>query len=143
VSLISIFADLSGLTSELREHRLVMTRIAEALERVSPPLKEPTKTAPGASDLPDSPNGFFLAESPEEHQERTDTEAALAISLGVAPWSPAFQKAILEFRSDLMRTRIGTDAEGNKVENPGCTRDEADTIIKDAFATAQARSNQR
>jgi hypothetical protein len=142
VSLISILADLSGLTAEIREHRLVMTRIAEALERVSPPLP-PDLAAAKDTSRDGAVDGFHMAESPEEYQARTNSEAELAISLGFAPWSPALQQVLSEFRSELMQPRMETNEEGQQVERPGFGADEAETIIRDAFALAKAEANQR
>src|SRR5580698_4422309 len=76
-----LFAELSGLTAEVREHRLVMLRVAEALERISPPVPVPPDDA--ASRLRrDSPVAkasdesqdqvHHLAESPEEWMSRMD-----------------------------------------------------------------------
>jgi hypothetical protein len=139
MSLLSIIADLTGLTSELREHRAVMTRIAEALERVSPPL--PVQTGKSTADL--APDQFYLAESPEEYQARTSAEASLAISLGVAPWSPQFQSLISQYRADLMRAKVVVNDEGQPEDRPGLTEAEAETVIRDAFQQAKAQANER
>jgi hypothetical protein len=140
VSLISILADLSGIASAIDRNTLVQTRIAEALERLSPPLQIDIDERIAHTAVDD---GFHLAESPEEYRERTSSEAELAISLGVAPWSPAFQKAISEMRNGLMRPRMVTDEEGKLVAVPGLDEAAASQAVRDAFAQARAQENER
>ena len=140
MSLISILADLSGIASAIDRNTLVQTRIAEALERLSPPLQIDIDERIAHTAVDD---GFHLAESPEEYQERTNSEAALAMSLGVAPWSAAFQKAILEMRNGLMRPTMVMNDEGNLVETPGLDEAAAAQAVRDAFAQARAQENER
>lgn len=149
-----LFAELSGLTAEVREHRLVMLRIAEALERISPPL--------AAAPAPDSVTGtsgrgeaagragsgeesyaHHLAESPEEYMARIDAEAALAQSLGVAPWSESFQRTIMEVRAELMKPRSYQDEEGNWQTRAPLTEAEADDAVREGFRLAKAEANVR
>ncbi len=147
MALFQLLTDLSGLTAEVRETRLVFLRIAEALERLSPPIpaSEPsaselsTSTADTSSSLPYE---FSLSESPEEYRARTDEEAALAVQLGFAPWSPQFQALLAEMRGDLMKPRMVTDDEGNQQEVK-LTKAEADQAIQDAFREAAAEANVR
>ena len=147
MSLISILADLSGLTSSIDRNTAVQTRIAEALERLSPPLRVMASDLAGASLAGAAgtrfDDGFHLSESPEEYQERTNSEAALAISLGVAPWSPAFQDAILSMRNGLMRPTMVVNDEGQLVEVPGLDEAQAAQAVRDAFVQARAQENER
>ena len=148
-----LFAELSGLTSEVREHRLVMVRVAEALERISPPLAAPPDdTVPNRdsrqASAPDveSQRGeqvHHLAESPEEYMARIDHEADLATSLGVAPWSPDFQRTIMEVRAELMKPRKYQDEEGNWKERAPLTEEEADDAVREGFRLAKAEANVR
>jgi hypothetical protein len=127
-----LFAELSGLTAELREVRMAFVRIAEALERISPPLRG----APVDAAQPASEQGrgieeelkFSMSESPEEWQERRNSDAALAASLNVAPWSPAFERLVAEMKSDLLQD--------------GHNEEEADGIVRDAFQLAKAQANE-
>jgi len=144
VNLFTLIADLSGLTAELRESNLLLRRIADALDRAVPPLPLPSPADPSATDRrEESPMQFSVAESPEQYLQRTSAEADLAISLGIAPWSPQFQQAILDMRADLMRAKVTTDEEGNRVESPGLSEAEATAIVRDAFALAKAAANER
>jgi hypothetical protein len=148
MSLLSILADLSGVTHELRELYRVHIRIAEALERISPPvpLAPAAPSSPSPSSESNEENLFSVAESGEEYEARRSSESALAMSLGVAPWSPAFQKAIDEMRADLMRPRIimEPDDEGkvHRKEFGGYSGEEADWIVRDAFQLAKAQANE-
>lgn len=83
-----------------------------------------------------------MSESPAEYQERIDHEAALAGSLGVAPWSPAFQKALAEMKNDLMSVKVYIDEEGRQIER-AYTEAEADDIVRQAFQLAKAEANER
>ena len=144
--MLDIFADLSGLTSVLRDILSVLLRIAESLERVAPPLAStpPDQPADGLNAHPADPSaknandGFHLSESPSEYQERIDHDAALAGSLGVAPWSPDFQRVVAEVRNDLMKARY---EQGQ--ETSGLTEAEADDVIRQAFQIAKAETNAR
>lgn len=140
----NLFAELTGLTAELRELRLVHVRIAEALERISPPLA-PDAPVPGEPRPFDADHeGFHMAESPAEYQERVDSEAAFAASLGVAPWSPDFQKTIMEIRAEMMRPRMEQDEEtGGWTEKPALSQEEADDAIRKGFQLAKAAANER
>lgn len=150
--MLDIFVELSGLTSEVREHRLVMLRIAEALERVSPPLQATAGDTEGASrtdsrtaSAPDVESGqeHYLAESPEEYMARTEHDSDLAMSLGVAPWSPDFQKSIMEVRAELMRPRTYQDEEGNWHNREPLTEEEADEAVREGFRLAKAEAHVR
>ena len=149
-----LFAELSGLTSEVREHRLVMVRVAEALERISPPLAAPPDdtvpnrdsrqaSAPDVESLHEREQVHHLAESPEEYMARIDHESDLATSLGVAPWSPDFQRTIMEVRSELMKPRKYQDEEGNWKERAPLTEEEADDAVREGFRLAKAEANVR
>jgi hypothetical protein len=150
-----LFAELSGLTAEVREHRLVMLRIAEALERISPPLqpdgeRDSDAGTSGAGEArrragseEESYSEHYLAESPEEYMARTDRESALAMSLGVAPWSPDFQKSIMEVRAELMKPRVWQDEEGNWQTREALTEAEADDSVREGFRIAKSASNER
>ena len=145
MSLIELSADMH----ELYEIRVALTRIAEALERLSPPLPDLTVSDEAVRQAEQryrdngSRNEFTFAESPEQYQERQSHDAALAASLGVAPWSPAFQTAIAEMRNELMETKLILDEEGRQVEVPARTEEEADQIVRDAFNLAKAQANRR
>jgi len=151
--MLDLFAELTGLTSEIRELRLVHTRIAEALERLSPPLHAPASDSRdgAAASGPARPlnrdanpdDGFHMAESPEEYQTRIDSEAALAASLGVAPWSPEFQRTIMEIRAELMTPRRTQDEEGNWTDTPALSAEEAEDAIRQGFQLAKAAANER
>jgi hypothetical protein len=131
-----LYAEVTGITAELRALNASFLRIAEALERISPRLAVPRDDSAIASERwQESQDVFHLAESPEEYQERTSADAALALSLGVAPWSPAFQRAISEMRSDILRAK---ELAGEEVSD-----DEAASLIREAFQTAKAQANQR
>lgn len=140
MSLLTVAADMG----ELREIRLALVRIAEAFERLSPPLPATISDAETPSEAErasrDRDQVFHLAESPEQYQERTNKEAALAISLGVAPWSPAFQQVIHDYRQDLLRPRMVKDEEGNETEAV-YSEAEAEDIIRQAFQLAKAEAN--
>jgi hypothetical protein len=110
-----------------------------AAERAS----ERDQGARNASNESDVPDSFHISESPEEYQERQSHESALAASLGVAPWSPAFEEAIRQMRSDLLKPRMETDEEGNKVWREGYTEDEADQVVRESFRLAKAAANVR
>jgi hypothetical protein len=148
-----LFAELSGLTAEVREHRIVMLRIAEALERISPPLHVPSDDASSrpqrdspvakASDESQDQQVHHLAESPEEWMARMDHESALAESLGVAPWSPDFQRTIMEVRAELMKPRSYQDEEGNWKTREPLTEAEADDAVREGFRLARAEANVR
>ena len=147
-----LFAELSGLTSEVREHRLVMVRVAEALERISPPLaappddaaSRPQRDSPVAKASDESQDQVHhLAESPEEYMARIDHESDLATSLGVAPWSPDFQRTIMEVRAELMKPRKYQDEEGNWKERAPLTEEEADDAVRQGFKLAKAEANVR
>jgi hypothetical protein len=147
-----LFAELSGLTAEVREHRLVMVRIAEALERVVPPLhappddasSRPQRDSPVAKASDESQDQtHHLAESPEEWMSRMDHESALAESLGVAPWSPDFQRTIMEVRAELMKPRSYQDEEGNWKTREPLTEAEADDAVREGFRLAKAEANVR
>ena len=142
MGLISILADLSGLTAAIDRNTTVQTRIAEALERLSPSPPVMASDLAGASGTRFD-DGFHLSESPEEYRERTNSEAALAISLGVAPWSPAFQDAILSMRNGLMRPTMVVNDEGQLVEVPGLDEAQAAQAVRDAFVQARAQENER
>lgn len=148
-----LFAELSGLTSEVREHRLVMLRIAEALERLSPPLATVAReaaavtlpadggSAPGEREHAEQVH--HLAESPEEYMARIDHESDLANSLGVAPWSPDFQRTIMEVRAELMKPRKYQNEKGNWQERAPLTEEEADDAVREGFRLARAEANVR
>jgi hypothetical protein len=148
-----LFAELSGLTSEVREHRLVMVRVAEALERISPPLQAETQQPNRDSRQASAPDVesqherdeqvHHLAESPEEYIARIDHESDLATSLGVAPWSPDFQRTIMEVREELMKPRKYQDEEGNWKERAPLTEEEADDAVREGFRLAKAEANVR
>lgn len=125
MAFINITADLSAVASAL-------IRIAEAMERLSPP-RPPAAPVATTRDSEET-DSFHLSESPEQFQERLNHEAALAASLGVAPWSPAFQCAVDEMRQDLMKS----EWEGRLI-----TREEADDIMQQSFQAAKAQANER
>lgn len=140
MSLLTIVSDLAGLTAAVRENTSVLTRIAEAFERVSPPIP----AAPDAdAKLPPMPDGFFMSESPAEYEARTRWEAELAISLGMAPWSPQVQLLLQQMRADLMQPRIVTNEEGTEQSEVTLTSEEAIQAIRDAFREAAAEANTR
>lgn len=149
-----LFAELSGLTLEVREHRMVMVRVAEALERISPPLaappddvaSRPQRDSPVAKASDESQRDeqvHHLAESPEEYMARIDHESDLATSLGVAPWSPDFQRTIMEVRAELMKPRKYQDEEGHWKERAPLTEEEADDAVREGFRLAKAEANVR
>ena len=72
-----------------------------------------------------------FAESQDERQIRLDSEAALAASLNIAPWSPEFQAAINQMKSELLDY---TDEEGNTQHR---SEEEADDIVRQAFSLAK------
>jgi hypothetical protein len=151
--MLDLFAELTGLTAEIRELRLTHLRIAEALERLSPPLASghydsvPSNTGSKRAGAPeaDGETGpvFHVAESPEEYQIRMDREASLADSLGVAPWSPELQKVIMEVRAEMMLPRSVQDEEGNWSAAPPLTEAEAEEAIRQGFILAKAEANRR
>lgn len=138
MNLLTLHADMSGIASAL-------DRIAAALERISlilfPPLPDSQTTGPANT----SENHFYMSESPEEHEARTTRENELAISLGVAPWSPAFQTALNEMRSEIMKPRQVINEEGEQptASTEQYTHEEADDIIRKAFQQAKAQANAR
>jgi hypothetical protein len=140
MSLIDVYADLSGLTSEIRECRAALVRMAEALERVSPPIPEAPE--PNSPQSPE-PYEHHLSESGSEYQERVAGEASLATSLGVAPWNPDFQRVVAGIRDELTRPRRIQDEEGKWVDSPALTAAEADDAIRKGFIEARAAQNVR
>jgi hypothetical protein len=143
VPLLSILADLSGLTGEVRECRIVMTRIAEALERVSPPL--PSRDLPSSPPVdPNTPLTHSFAESPSEYELRHSREAALAESMGFAEWSPDFQNLLFEMRQDLMQPSREYDEEtGEWRDVPARSETEAEALIREAIGIAKSAANTR
>lgn len=140
--MLDLVADLSGLTNELYQLRLIHLRICEALERLSPPLAADDSEARSVRPPDPRTDGFHLAESPAEYQERIDSEAAFAASLGVAPWSPDFQKVIMEVRAELMRPRrIQNEETGDWSDAPALSDEEADDAIRKGFRLAKAEAN--
>jgi len=136
-----LFSEFSGLRSELADCRLVLLRIAEALERISPPLPDYPLQSVQSSAQPD--DSFHMSESGSEYESRLSHEAALAESLGVAPFSPAFQKAISEMHAELQQPRMEMNEEGIPVFRGGHTEEEADQIVRQAFQLARAEANVR
>jgi hypothetical protein len=151
--MLDIFAELSGVRDELFELRKALLRIAEALERVSPPIPAPAADAVTDRELDARASsehtdaGFTFAESPEQYQERTSRDAEFAVSLGIAPWSPDFQSTILQMKYDLMRPHMENvqDEEGNwhAAEQEGRSEEEAEQIVRDSFRIARAEANVR
>ena len=137
-----LFAELSGLVAEVREHRLVLVRVAEALERLSPPLRAeaeaPAERHESSARVPSEEDVHYLSESPEEYLVRQSREAALAESLGVAPWSPELQRTIMEVRAELMKPRRYQDEQGNWQTRPELSEEEADQAVRDGFRIARA-----
>lgn len=131
MALINLIADVTGLTKQL-------TRIADALERAYPPEVDSTKTRPWTSD----DQVHYVADSPEQYREKQDREAALANSLGVAPWSPDFQDVVTQMKTDMMRTHYEV-VDGQRVEVPGSTEAEVEDLIRQAFREARAQENTR
>ena len=136
-----LFSDFSELRSELFDCRSVLLRIAEALERISPPLPDYPLQSVQSSAQPD--DSFHMSESGSEYESRLSHEAALAESLGVAPFSPAFQKAISEMHAELQQPRMEMNEEGIPVLRGGHTEEEADQIVRQAFQLARAEANVR
>ena len=141
MSLIDVYADLSGLTSVIRECRDALIRIADALERVSPPIPaSPESNSPQSSE----PYEHHLSESGAEYQERVAGEASLANSLGVAPWNPDFQRVVSEIRDELTRPRRIQDADtGEWLDSPPLSPAEVDDAIRKGFQEARAAQNVR
>jgi hypothetical protein len=141
--LLSIIADVTGLTGEIRESNVLLRRIAEALERVSPPL--PSRDLPGhpPADPDAPPPAHSFAESPLEYESRTSREAALAQSLGFAGWSPDFQKLLWEERERLMQPSRYRNEEGEWVETPERTESEAEACLREAVGIAKSAYNTR
>lgn len=139
MSLLTIAADMR----ELYEIRCALTRIAEALERLSPLLpaiNDAATAKAGSASKEDQSLRFSFAESPEEYAARTSDEAALAVSLGFAPWSPAFERLLLDMKSDLMKPRMVIDEEGNRTEE-ALDEAAAEDVIRQSFQAAKAEAN--
>ena len=139
--MLDLLAELTGLTGVLKDILAVHLRIAEALERISPPLPD----APSPVVRPfDEREGFHLAESGEEYEARLSQEAALAAEAGVVPWNPAFKQALEDMRAEMMKTSYAVkDEQGNWTEIPPPTREEADEAIRAGFRAAKAEANER
>jgi hypothetical protein len=131
MALIDLIADVTGLTKQL-------ARIADALERAYPPRQQ-QKTTPYAPE----DQVHYVADSPEQHHERTDREAGLANSLGVAPWSPDFQSVVTQMKTDMMRTHYEVGEDGERITVPGATEAEVEDLIRQAFREARAQENTR
>jgi len=118
--------------------------VPQPVKVVSPP---PVPDATAAAPVPERDVGFTFAESGEEYQQRQSRDAAFAISLGVAPWSPDFQSTILQMKYDLMRPHMENvqDEEGNwhAAEQEGRSEEEAEQIVRDSFRLARAEANVR
>lgn len=143
-----LFSDFSELRSELFDCRSVLLRIAEALERISPPLPDypavhPVQPVQSVQSSAQPDDSFHMSESGSEYESRLSHEAALAESLGVAPFSPAFQKAISEMHAELQQPRMEMNEEGIPVFRGGHTEEEADQIVRQAFQLARAEANVR
>jgi len=147
MSLISLFADLSGLTMAVRENTSVLVRIAEALERVSPPLPPAPDVVGHDVDDNVSAAGFSqqatVAETPAEYEARSSWEYDLALSLGMAPWSPQVQVLLHEMRQELMKPKMVPDEEGTGQREIALTEAEAVQAIRDAFQEAIGQANTR
>jgi len=156
-------AVMTDIATAIHQNNDLLCRIAEALEKrptpkaISPEYEEylvkkygwdrfrsdPPPCGPPVPKMTDEPQRFHVAESPEEHQERTSKEAALAISLGVAPWSPDFEKAITYMRNEVLRSpKIELDGEGNEISRRPYTEAEADDIVREGFLLAKGIANQ-
>lgn len=145
--MLDLFADLTGLTT-------VLTRIADALDRIAgPPHVISERSEPGRDSVAASgsgPSAPSFAESPEEYAARQSWESQMALDLGFAPHAPQVEELLRQMRDDLMNTRTTmdtTDAEGNAsttaVEAPALTEPEAIQAIRDAFQAAIAQTNTR
>jgi hypothetical protein len=149
MSLLTIIANMD----ELREIRLSLTRIAEALELISPPLLAVSSTSGYGAETPSEADRAsrqtepqtepLFAESPEQYEERMDQLVSLAAQLNVAPGSPAFHRAIAEMRSDLLQPRIERDEETGEESVEQFTEEQADQVIRDAFREAKADANKQ
>ena len=126
--------------------------VAATAPAAQAPPKPTVHTIPPKSDpLGPQPivpeEGFHIAESGEEYEERVHHERALALSLGVAPWSPDFQEAIDSMRRDIMKRQIvqvknEETGEWNWVPKQ-FSEEEADQIVREAFQLAKAEANVR
>ena len=124
MAFLEIVSDLAGLTGEIRSSRLALERIAEALERISPPTPIPPEPPENAREPL-----MTVAESPHDYVARTNRESELAHSLGVAEWNPDFQAAIDEFRGAIVESGV-SDAE-------------AEDILRKAFFEARAERSRK
>lgn len=125
-------------------------KIVSVLERIVPLPPAPRTsitTAATASEPGQGPEdqSFHFSESGEEYESRISHEHDLALSLGVAPWSPAFQEAIDQMRRDIMKPRIEYEGEGDQLKEvlKQYTEAEADDLVREAFRLAQASASVR
>ena len=128
MSFLSVLAEITGLTAAIDRNTAQLRRIADAVEHAFPPPPVPPEPST-------APHEFHVAESPEEYQERVNEEAQFAAGLNVAPWSPEFQQALANMRSDIMQAR--------KDDGSPFSHEEADQIIRQAFLEAKAHTNAR
>jgi hypothetical protein len=136
--LINIISDVSGLTSELRESRFALTRIAEALERLSPPVTgEDVQARP---KLTPEQTVHHMAETPEQYELRMAQQSEFALTLGMNPSSPEFVDVINSFRQMLTEPRMEQNEQGG-YEEKTFTQEESEAIIREAFAQAQSAVN--
>jgi hypothetical protein len=136
--LLNIISDVSGLTHELRESRIALTRIAEALERLSPLTLDSEAGLPQAKLTPEE-TVHHMAETPEEYEARIASQSEFALGLGINPSSPEFLAVVDAFRQQLTRSRMDINDDGD-YEEQTFTPEEAETIISQAFETAQTRA---
>jgi hypothetical protein len=133
--LFSFVSDLSGLTKRVEEALPLLARIAEALERIAPPIPLPIQPKGGSL----AEHTFHFAESPGEYEARRRADGDLAFQLGVAPWSPDFERLVSEIKTSLEEPQAEWDEEKQQwVEKPGLDAAQAERTIREAFAIAQA-----
>jgi len=106
MSLISILADCPVLPPPIDRNTAVQTRIAEALERLSPPPPVMASDLAGAS-LAARPVHVSTTVSICPNLPKNTRSAPIRSRPGYlsrrSSWSPAFQDAILSMRNGLMR----------------------------------------
>jgi hypothetical protein len=130
--LFTVSADFTGLKE-------VLTRIADALDRIKPPRQgaEGADTAIAG----EAPLMHSMAESSLDYESRLARDDGFASSLGLQ--STDAVAVISEMRQSLMEPRFETDNEGNEAEVKGLSYDEAEDVIQKAFSEARLNHAKR
>lgn len=105
MTLLEFTANLTALVEQQTRTAAATERIADALERLSPPLRDFSTSAPYKAQVSD-----LLDCSDEAVGARREAQEEFAARSGVMPDSDAFRAKVKEFE-DLVRQSYGQDVE--------------------------------